>query len=83
MTFPLQPRDEQGWRIPRKHTLSWRIYRWTKAGWSVPRIARAVNRTDNVVSVIQCRFRNPDRDNQHRRRYASREREAEIMEMNQ
>lgn len=78
MTFPRLPRDDQGWRVPQPHTLSWRIYRWTKAGWSVARIARAVNRTQNVVAVIQHRFRNPDKDNQRRRYYLIRERENEI-----
>jgi hypothetical protein len=78
MTGPQLPRDEQGWRIPRKHTLSWYIYRLAKKGWGPTKIARATGVTYNSVAVLLWKIRHPDHANMHSRMRGTWEGENEV-----
>lgn len=66
----MNPRDDHGWRIPRRHTLSWHIYRLTKLGWSGVKIARVTGVNESTVRVLQWKFRKPEASNRRNAYYS-------------
>lgn len=55
----LNPRDDKGWRIPRKGTLSRKIYDMLADGQRPVDIAKRLRTPVAEVNVLIHRFRNP------------------------
>lgn len=55
----LQPRNDNGWRIPRVGTKSHDIYRLARQGKKPRAIAAELNISNGVVRVSLFRIRNP------------------------
>ena len=61
-------RDDRGWRIPRKGSLSRKIYDGLQAGQRPVDIARRLRTSVIKINVLAHRFRNPDWASERRRR---------------
>ena len=60
----VRPRDEQGWRVPRRGTVSANIYALAKKGLSVIEIAKQLSRARSNVNVHLFKIKRPERANQ-------------------
>ena len=60
----MRPRDEQGWRVPRRGTVSANIYALAKKGLSVTEIATQLGRARSNVGVHLFKIKRPERANQ-------------------
>lgn len=63
MTNTVQPRDANGWRIPRKGTLSYRVYLLFTSGIDASVIAGKTGKSLNTIRVLINRFQHPDTHN--------------------
>ena len=68
----MRPRDQQGWRVPRRGTLSADIYALAKKGLSATQIAKQLGRTRNNVQVHLFKIKRPERANQFGRSWKDR-----------
>ena len=60
----IQPRDENGWRIPRPDTLSDAIYNLARQGKKSREIAKILGKRPNIVAVLLWKIRNPEDSNE-------------------
>lgn len=59
----LQPRDDNGWRIPREGTKSAEIYRLAREGKKASVIATELGMNRLTVGVLLFKMRNPGASN--------------------
>ena len=70
-------RDDLGWRIPRRNTLSRDIYNLAKAGKTPIKIASALGIFPSTVRVLLFRIRNPKKANLYNAAYYKNRRERD------
>ena len=58
-----RPRDAAGFRVPRKGTLSWDVYKLLSRRLSAGEIAARLGADRTVVRVLMYKIRNPERSN--------------------
>ena len=58
-----RPRDAAGFRVPRKGTLSWDVYKLLSRQLSAGEIAARLGADRTVVRVLMYKIRNPERSN--------------------
>jgi hypothetical protein len=61
-------RDDEGWRVPDKYTMSGQIYRLAKKGYKPGRVAVMLKASPNTVRVLLHRMRHPEQMNEVARR---------------
>lgn len=77
MVNTIQPRDQNGWRIPRKGTLSREVYDLFIDGNDRHAIAETLKKSPNTIGVLINRFQNPDQHNESSLKgYKNRRRKA-------
>jgi hypothetical protein len=55
-----QPRDREGWRIPKENSVSHQIYRLAKRGVTPMEMAGVTGKPANMIRVLLHRMRHPD-----------------------